>query len=257
MRTYLNSCNTFDAHIHIGQFYNKCLFPKKLVAYLDSIGVSRFAVSSTTTCEENYKKIIEEFKQLLNIADNRCLPVLWITPRMISTRAVFSMFEQGIHWKCLKIHPQLHPTEWGKGSANLNFVASMALVWRIPLLIHTGEMAGCYPFEFDDIISRRSDVTFILAHGRPISQTVEMMKKYPNVWCDTAFMPTENIVKLCKENLSERVLWGSDYPIPKYYYPDMDMKTYYLDLVQKLKDSVSQECFEMITHKNFESLFVR
>ena len=57
------------------------------------------------------------------------------------------------------------------------------------------------------------------------------------------------------ENLSERVLWGSDYPIPKYYYPDMDMKTYYLDLVQKLKNSVSQEDFEKITHKNFEKLF--
>lgn len=255
MRTYLNSCNTFDAHIHIGQFYNKCLFPKKLVAYLDSIGVSRFAVSSTTTCEENYKKIIEEFNQLLNIADNRCIPVLWITPKMIRTWTAFSMFEQGINWKCLKIHPQLHPTEWGKGSANLNFVASMASVWRIPLLIHTGELAGCYPFEFDDVISRRFDVTFILAHGRPIGQTIEMMKKYPNVWCDTAFMPTENIVKLCKENLSERVLWGSDYPIPKYYYPDVDMKTYYLDLVQKLKNSVSQEDFEKITHKNFEKLF--
>jgi hypothetical protein len=98
-------------------------------------------------------------------------------------------------------------------------------------------------------------VTFILAHGRPIGQTVEMMKKYPNVWCDTAFMPTENIVRLCMENLSERVLWGSDYPIPQYYYPDMDMKTYYLDLVKKLKNSVSQEDFEKITHKNFETLF--
>lgn len=37
----------------------------------------------------------------------------------------------------------------------------------------------------------------------------------------------------------------------------MDMKTYYLDLVQKLKDSVNQEDFEMITHKNFEKIFGR
>lgn len=244
-----------DSHIHFGQYFDHYTFPKEVLSFLDSVKVARFAASSTSTCEENYKKVIEEFKLLLNIADNRCLPVLWITPRMISTRAVFSMFEQGINWECLKIHPQLHPTEWGEKSTYLEFVANMASKWHIPLLIHTGEMAGCYPFGFTDIISRRSDVTFILAHGRPISQTIEMMKEYPNVWCDTAFMPTENIVKLCKENLSERVLWGSDYPIPKYYYPDMDMKTYYLDLVQKLKNSVSQEDFEKIKHKNFEKLF--
>ena len=244
-----------DSHCHIGQYFDINTTLSSLGLFLDSVSVERFAVSSTSTCEEEYKKVIEEFKQLLNNADNRCIPVLWITPKMVRTWTAFSMFDQGINWKCLKIHPQLHPTEWGKGSANLDFVASMASVWRIPLLIHTGEMAGCYPFEFDEIISRRSDVTFILAHGRPICQTIEMMKMYPNVWCDTAFMPTENIVKLCKENLSGRVLWGSDYPIPKYYYPDMDMKTYYLDLVQKLKNSVSQEDFEKITHKNFEKLF--
>ena len=244
-----------DAHFHVGQYYDVYYSPKEVQSFTVLVGVDCFAVSSTTTCEENYSKVFSEIKELLSIAGRRVFPVLWLTPEMIRTWPVFSLFEQGINWKCLKIHPQLHPTEWGKGSAYLELVASMASIWHIPLLIHTGEMAGCYPFEFDEIISRRSDVTFILAHGRPICQTIEMMKKYPNVWCDTAFMPTENIVKLCKENLSGRVLWGSDYPIPKYYYPDMDMKTYYLDLVQKLKNSVSQEDFEKITHKNFEKLF--
>jgi len=81
------------------------------------------------------------------------------------------------------------------------------------------------------------------------------MKKHSNVWTDTAFMPIENIAKLCDEKLSNRILWGTDYPIPKYYYPDMDMRTYYTDLVQQLKDSTSQEDFEAITRQNFERLF--
>ncbi len=255
MKQYLNPCKTFDAHIHIGEFYNVCISPTRLIADLDSIDVLRFAVSSTTTCEEDYEKVIEEFKQLLKIAGGRCIPILWITPAMIRTWKVFSMFEQGIKWKCLKIHPQLHPTVWSKKSAYLELVASMASIMHIPLLIHTGEIAGCYPFEFNDIISRRFDVTFILAHGRPIGQTIEMMKKYPNVWCDTAFMPTENIVKLCNEKLSDRVLWGTDYPITRYFYPDIDIKDYYLNLIKELKDSVSHHDFEKITHINFEKLF--
>lgn len=245
----------FDAHIHVGQFRELYESPKELVAFLSSVGVSRFAVSSTTTCEENYRKVIDEFKQLLTIANDSCIPVLWVTPNMIRTWAVFSMFDKGIKWKCLKIHPKLHSTEWGNGSYNINFVASMASALRIPVLIHTGEIAGCYPFDFKEIISRRFDVTFILAHGRPITQTIDIMKEFPNVWCDTAFMPIENIGKLCEEKLSERVLWGTDYPISKYYYPQEDMKTYYLGLLQQLKSTINRDDYERITHQNFERLF--
>jgi len=81
------------------------------------------------------------------------------------------------------------------------------------------------------------------------------MKKYLNVWVDTAFMPTENIVMLCNERLSDRVLWGTDYPIPKYYYPNMDMKDYYLNLVNCLKEAVKPDDFEKIICTNFEKLF--
>lgn len=131
----------------------------------------------------------------------------------------------------------------------------MASVLQIPLLIHTGEKEGCNPKLYEKPISDFPNVVFILAHGRPISDTIELMKKHSNVWVDTAFMLTEQIRQLCDEKLSDRVLWGTDYPIPKYYYPKKDMRTYYLDLVQKLKDSTSQEDFELITNKNFEKLF--
>ena len=82
-----------------------------------------------------------------------------------------------------------------------------------------------------------------------------MMKKYPNVWTDTAFMPIEHICMLCDENLSDRVLWGSDYPIPKFYYPDKDMKDYYLTLIQQLKETIKAEDFEKITYTNLKKLF--
>ena len=55
--------------------------------------------------------------------------------------------------------------------------------------------------------------------------------------------------------LSTRSWLSTDYPIPKYYYPEKDMRTYYLDLVKKLEDSISQDDFELITHRNFEKLF--
>lgn len=245
----------FDSHIHIGQFYSQYISPKELRVFLGSVGVERFAASSTTICEGNYDRVIAETKELTDICGSRFLPVLWVTPPMLKDGSMFKLMDSSIRWRCLKIHPQLHPKAWGNDSHEMKWVVSMASVLQMPLLIHTGEMPGCYPRLYEQWIAEFPDVTFILAHGRPINNTIELMKTYPNVWCDTAFMPTDNIVKLCDKRLSNRVLWGTDYPIPMYYYPEAEMKAYYLDLVKELKDSVRQDDFELITHKNFEKLF--
>lgn len=244
-----------DAHVHIGRYYDCYYKSTYAIDFFDEVSVALFAVSSTTTCEEDYTKVISEFKELLSIAPDRVSPVLWITPEMIRSWAVFSMFDQGIEWKCLKIHPQLHPTEWLEGSPLMSLVAAIASVKGLPLLIHTGEMAGCYPRQHEWIIKARPDVTFILAHGRPIDQTIELMKTYANVWCDTAFMPVENIMKLCESGLQERVLWGSDYPILKYYDADVNLKERYIDKLETLKSRIEDKAFENITNHNYFRLF--
>lgn len=81
------------------------------------------------------------------------------------------------------------------------------------------------------------------------------MKTYQNVWTDTAFMPINNVVRLCDEKLSDRVLWGTDYPIPKFFFKDLDMKTYYQDLLLELHNSLSESDYEKITKNNFQKLF--
>lgn len=245
----------FDAHTHVGQFYDLYTSPTELKAFFDSVGVERFAASSTTICAGDYEKVMDEIKELVAICGNRFLPVLWITPSMLKDGGLFKMMDSGISWQCLKIHPQLHPMAWQGNSHEMKWVVSMASVLQMPLLIHTGEMEGCYPKFYEKTIAGFPNVTFILAHGRPINDTIKLMKKHSNVWVDTAFMPIEHICKLCDEKLSERVLWGTDYPITKYYNPQDDMKTYYLDLIWQLKDSVDNDDFERITHKNFEKLF--
>lgn len=244
-----------DAHVHIGQFNDQYTSPTELKHFFDSVGVERFAASSTSTCEGNYEKVIAEIIELVKICGKRFLPVLWIMPPMLKDGGLFRMMDSGIRWRCLKIHPQLHPMAWLNDSHEMRWVVAMASVLQMPLLIHTGEMEGCYPKLYEKSIADFPNVTFILAHGRPINDTIELMKKYPNVWVDTAFMPLEHIRKLCDEKLSERVLWGTDYPIPKYYNPLGDMKTYYLGLIQQLKDTIKNDDFERITHKNYEKLF--
>ena len=244
-----------DTHVHFGQFYDLYTSPAELKYFLDSVGVERFAASSTTICEGNYDKVIAETKELVGICGNKLLPVLWIVPSMLKDGGISKMLNSGVCWRCIKTHPQLHPMAWVDDSKEMKWVASMASELQTPLLIHTGEKEGCNPKLYEKPIADFPNVTFILAHGRPINDTIELMEKYPNVWADTAFMTIDHIQLLCDKKLSDRVLWGTDYPIPQYYYPHTNMRTYYLELVQQLINSISQEDFELITYKNFEKLF--
>lgn len=244
-----------DSHIHVGQFYDIYTTPAELIHYLDSVGVECFAASSTTICEGDYEKVIAEMKELITIGNGRVIPVLWILPQMLADGGIEKFVDSGISWKCVKIHPQLHPTEWTDEKKCLNVVCAFSTTIQAPLLIHTGDKQGCYPSLFENAIKNKPMLRFILAHCRPIDEAIALMGKYENVWVDTAFMPITNIVKCCQAGFSDRVLWGTDYPIPKYHYRGQDMKAYYLDLVQKLKDSISQNDFELITHRNFEKLF--
>ena len=244
-----------DSHIHVGQYKETYEFPKNLVRNLSIIGVTHFAVSSTTICEENYEKVISEMRELIILASSRVYPVLWITPRSLHNNGVIKLLDSGIKWKCVKIHPMLSPDEWREDCSNRNIAIEIARNLKVPMLIHTGEAEGCYPSYYDNTIKKNPDINFILAHGRPINEAIELMKKHKNAFVDTAFMPIENIDLICQEHLADRVLWGTDYPITKYFYKNADMKSYYQNLISQLKKTVELSDFELITHINFERLF--
>ena len=213
---------------------------------MDSVGVERFACSSTTICEGNYEKVLSEMSELVHISENRVFPVLWILPQMLSDDGLLRFINSGIPWRMLKIHPQLHPLSWQCGSRNLQKVVRLDKHLNLPLLIHTGESPGCYPSLFERAIRYNPSVTFILAHGRPLDETISLMQKYPNVLTDTAFMPVEHIAKLCHFGLAHRVLWGTDVPIQRYYSRKEDIVVYYKKRLCELHDVVSNEHYETI-----------
>ena len=239
-----------DHHTHIGQFYDLYTSPSELVRMVDVVGVEQFATSSTTICEGNYRKVLAEMSELVGMAGNRVLPVLWILPQMLSDGGLQQFLDSGIQWKMLKIHPQLHPLSWHCGSRNLQKVIRLAKRLQLPLMIHTGEFAGCYPFLFERSIRNNPSVTFILAHGRPLDETVNMLQRYPNVLTDTAFMPIEHIAELCCLNLSHRILWGSDIPIPHYYNRKEDCVTYYKNRLHELQKAVSEKHYHLILNNH-------
>ena len=247
-----------DSHLHIGQYNNIYTSPDNLKKFLDCVGVDSFAVSSTTTCTKDYVKVMSEIKEIKELCGDRAIPVLWILPQMFKNidKSLGILMDSGITWRCLKIHPQLHPDLWSKdNSPEMKWLIRISRTLQCPILIHSGQMPGCDPSLFTNVFKKNWDRIFIIAHGRPLSETINIMKNCDNVWVDTAFMSTEDIVALCKERLVDRILWGTDYPIPKYFYPNCNMIDYYLNLVMELKKRTSESDFTKITQTNFERLF--
>lgn len=248
-----------DTHSHFGQFNQHYTYAADIVKYMNAVGVDIFAACPTTVCNGNHDSAFKEMKELIVLAGDCVIPILWITPNLLESKAIEEYIEAQkelrFKWECLKIHPHLNPGLWTENDRHTKDLLALANMLRLPILIHTGETEGCYPNEFKSIIENNHHITFILAHGRPIDQTISIMKANVNCWTDTAFMPVENIVKLCDEGLSDRVLWGSDYPIFGYYDQSRSLVDIYAEKLAQLQAAISSESFLAITSGNAVRLF--
>lgn len=243
-----------DSHIHVGPFNHLYFAPSIVSRLMEQIGVSYYAVSSTRQCEENYPKVLEEIEELILLDKEKILPVMWITPEGIQGNIAWYL-ESEIKWKMLKIHPFLNKEEWVPGRGCIEEVVDIARELQLPLLIHTGQDECCHANLFEHTISANPDVNFILAHGRPLFQTISMLQEHPNVYADSAFMPIDDMKIMIKSDLAEKLLWGTDMCIPKYYFPEEDMLSYYKRKLQEFKAISSEDQFEQVTYKNAIKLF--
>lgn len=244
-----------DSHMHLGQYYDLYTTPKELDAFLEKVGIDAIAVSSTTTCEENFEKVLNEFDALLKISKKIIVPILWVTPSLLSDRKVLDHMVTHINWKCVKVHPQLCPSQWDACGRNFQKAVEVAKRLNVPMLIHTGVVQNCHPLQLRPLFERYSDQTFIMAHGRPIDETELVLKEVDNTLVDTAFMPTEYIVRLIKDGYEDRILWGSDYPIIRFLERNIDAVSYYENLIKELRANLNDSEFFKITEGNFIQLY--
>lgn len=245
----------FDSHLHVGQFYDMYHSPKDIVSLMDNLDVNCAAISSTSICEENYDKVLNEFEILINLAGDRIFPVLWVTPNMIDYGAVNLFLNSKITWKCLKIHGRLHYGVWQPFEHYMNQVIAIAQKLAVPILLHTGAYEYVEPQYYESMIKHYNNQIFILAHSRPIDQTINLLKTSSNAWADVAFSPIDDIKELVNANLTNRVLWGSDLPIISYFYQNIDVISYYNNLLESLKNSISDQEYISITQQNATTLF--
>ena len=243
-----------DSHIHVGQFTSFYISPNDISQLMDKIGVSRYAVSSTTICDEDYPKVLSEIQELIQLDGEKVLPIMWITPEGLKGNIAWFL-ESDIPWRCLKIHPELHPDDWPSDGNLMIEVIDIARELSLPLLIHTGNKDCCHANKYEALYQNNPDITFILAHGRPNIEAIRLAKQYDNVFVDSAFMPIYEMQTFLDNHISNKLLWGTDMCIPKHFFPSEDMTEYYLNKLSAFKAISSQREFEQVTFRNAAKLF--
>jgi predicted TIM-barrel fold metal-dependent hydrolase len=220
-----------DEHIHIGKFKESYYEPLEVIQTVMESGMEGLSFSSTTSCSDNilYIEVEKEIKQLLSqVSWNTDIikPYLWYIPDYIKQGITVENTMTNLPHHGIKLHPFAHHWDFDNKEqlGMLHKLFEYAGENHLPVLIHTGNSGVDSADKFECFFRDYTNVTFTLAHCRPLEKTIEMMTKYNNVYCDTAFVPETDIKQIVKHGLSHRIILGSDFPVTYYFsvnYPPL------------------------------------
>lgn len=238
----------YDIHVHTGHFKDGLYFSPEEVAHgMKNLNIERYYFSSTSTGSVPFSEVRRQIESLVSLSEGRAVPFLWVSPDMLEQSQDLSAYFFR-DFAGIKIHG--YHQDWDPNGKPLRRVLAIAQDKNLPVMFHTGGCERSNAGAYMKICSEFHDVKIILAHGRPIDECIDVMKECSNVWADTAFMSIENIIKLREEGLITRVLWGSDFPIMRYFY-DIPAEEYYTRKINEARKALREEDFSQITHKNF------
>ena len=213
-----------DNHIHIGQFNEVYYDPVEVIQIVMEKCIEGLCFSSTTTCMEDitYSRVENEITQTLAHivwTYESVQPFLWYIPAFSEQGVSLKKAMNNLPYKVIKLHPLAHhwDLEEKKVTRLVNEIFEYAGHNKLPVLIHTGNNGIDAAGVFSVFFPKYQNTKFILAHCRPFTEAIHLIGSYPNVYGDTAFLSKSNFQKITKENVTKKIVLGSDFPITNYF----------------------------------------
>jgi predicted TIM-barrel fold metal-dependent hydrolase len=218
-----------DVHIHIGQYENEYY---EAEAVFDTVfsrpEIQSFYYSSTTSCKEDvhYFEVAREIEDAAEyrFPENKsCAPLLWYKPEYIAQGLdpIKEIENSRGLYEGIKLHPFADNWDFEHNHHHRTMLHRIFESAGAPynygyIFIHTGESGRDDAKRFLPFFTEH-DVPVILAHGRPIRQTIRLLQRFNKMFCDTAFMSEEAVRVLAGVGLGDRIFTGSDFPITHYF----------------------------------------
>lgn len=248
----ISSC-ICDCHVHYGQFRDEYYDPKQVVKWFAQLGVDKVGIMPVgTSWESDFKR---DQKIMASLPTGRFVPYLWVSPEMVDVDPTLTLYNT-LNYKVIKIHAYAIK-EWDTLPNKIRTVIEVARIKGVPVMFHTGGWRGSNAIQFYKFCREYPDVTFILAHGKPISQTLTVLKGAKNAYVDNSFMPIESMKLICDAGLSDRILFGTDFPIMKTFWPDINLIDWYKNNVMELIQTFGEKNFMIWANENFYKLIMK
>lgn len=211
-----------DRHIHIGQWEEQYYEASAVFDAVYAAGIEGLVFSSTTSCKPDvrYLEIEREIARALRPdCSGKAEALFWYVPAYAAQGITVEKAMANLPYRGFKIHPRANNWDISdkKTVSLVHEIFDYANKKEMPILIHTGEDALDEADKFSAFFAEYPLAHFILAHGRPLAQTLGLLKQYTYVYCDTAFMPEESLYSLAKAGFGARILPGSDFPVTHYF----------------------------------------
>ena len=239
-----------DHHVHIGQYFETYHQAEDVFTALKAVGFSEAWFSSTSSSiycknspdvlcgkcsipQENlpsakdlYDFLHDEMKCALQTATEvgiKAHALCWIVPELYWENPDFYIEDafSKVNYEGFKIHPRAQ--NWNLSDKKIYNLADRVFSYAekcgLKILIHTGLSENDKPNLFEDFFARYPKAKVQLAHAKHLKLTMEMLKKYPAIICDSAFAPKENLEKIRQAGFADRIVFGSDYPMNKELNP--------------------------------------
>jgi len=234
-----------DIHVHFGKFRDIQLNIPDIIENLTKQGINQIGLMPLLNeTGSNLNNAHSTLKKYYSIYETQIIPILWIYPK-ISIQKIERLISE-IPYKIIKIHGYLHHWDYENITRIINFTEQK----KLPIMFHTGGCENSDAGFYMQICKNFPKQKIILAHGRPIEQTIEILQLCKNVWVDTAFMPTENIKLLIDKDFANKILFGTDYPIMKHFDNSINLDKWYKQNTKEIIETIGNKYFEQLSSNN-------
>jgi predicted TIM-barrel fold metal-dependent hydrolase len=213
-----------DNHVHIGQFYENYYEPLDVMRIVFDAGIEGVFFSSTTSAKEavRYGEVENEMESVFvglgNLVE-KVRALCWYIPDYAKQGVTVKAALESLPYSGIKIHPRAN--SWDLSDTNMVEIANALFDYadchELPVLIHTGYDDIDRADKFERFFAEYHRAKITLAHCRPLDTAIEMLRRYKNVFCDTAFVPLSDIQRITDAGFAARILTGSDFPVTHYF----------------------------------------